>query len=451
MPDSDSAPIIVSGRSIERSDQVAIGGPVHEGGIDPAGGETPDEGESANMMQTDASRIRMYEHILDATSDAIFVVSPDGDMTLQYVNESAMRTFRRLENPTLSRDSLIGQPMAFLGYPESITERLRNAVQRASVEKRAVEQYTLTRPNGTSHQFECVMNRVEFDGGVRGVVVVTRDLASHEAADLVRGEILSAEQRAREDAERAVHLRNDFLSTAAHDLKTPLTAAQGRAQLLRRHLERAGGDLSRLDLERMETHIEGVQAAIIQMTHQISELQDVAFLQIGRPLALSLASTDVVTLVAECIDRVSRSEGVRPVVTFTHPDREVVVALDPVRMTRVIDNLLSNAVKYGRPPLAHIDVSISLSPDGDDEEVRVQVADDGIGIPAADLAGVFVRFARASNVGDIHGQGVGLAGARQIARQHGGDLTVASVEGRGSTFTLAIPRGTTADTEERPD
>lgn len=358
-----------------------------------------------------------------------------------------MDMVRLLARMPTTRADLPGKPLAWLGYPEAFAERMRAAVRKALAEGRAVDQYTLTGIDGTPYGFECVLNRVDGDGMARGVIGISRSLAPRETADRVRMEILGAEQRAREDAERAVHLRNDFLSTAAHDLKTPLTAAQGRAQLLRRHLERADGDLSRLDLERMETHIDGVQAAIVQMTHQISELQDVAFLQIGRPLALSLASTDIVTLVAECISRVSRNDGVRPVVTFTHPEGEVVVVLDPVRMTRVIDNLLSNAVKYGRPPEAHIDITISIRANGTDDEVVVRVTDDGIGIPVADLEGVFARFGRASNVGAIHGQGVGLAGARQIARQHGGDLTVTSVEGEGSTFTLVIPRDGTAARE----
>ncbi|MGN6033511.1 MAG: PAS domain-containing sensor histidine kinase [Thermomicrobiales bacterium] len=397
-----------------------------------------------------STRIQMYEDILDSASDTIFVLSPDEEMRFIYLNESTLRSVRTLAGADLTRDDLIGRPVAILGYPPEFMDRVWAAMQRALSGQPSVEQYTLRRLDGTTYGFECVMNVIRLADGRQGVVGVTRDLGPRETAALTRGETLGAEQRARQDAEQAVHLRNDFLSTAAHDLKTPLTAAQGRAQLLRRHLLRANGDPAALDLERIETHIEGVQAAITQMAHQISELQDVAFLQIGRPLNLNVASTDLVTLTAECIGRVSRSEAIRPVIAFRHPDDPVIVPVDPVRMTRVIDNLLSNAVKYGRPPEAHIEITLSVRADGDDEEVVVQVADDGIGIPAADIPGVFARFVRASNVGDINGQGVGLAGARQIARQHGGDLTVESREGEGSVFTLVIPRNL-VHPEQLPD
>lgn len=397
-----------------------------------------------------SARIQMYEDILDSASDTIFVLSPDEEMNFVYLNESALRSVRMLARADVTRDELIGQSVAILGYPPDFLRRFWMAMQRALAGEPAVEQFTLPRLDGTTYGFECAMNVIRLVDGRLGVVGVTRDLGPRETAALTRGETLGAEQRARQDAEQAVHLRNDFLSTAAHDLKTPLTAAQGRAQLLRRHLQRANGDPAALDMERIETHIEGVQAAITQMAHQISELQDVAFLQIGRPLNLNVAATDLVTLVAECIQRMSRSEAIRPVVSFQHPDEPVIVLLDPVRMTRVIDNLLSNAAKYGRQPEAHIEITIEVQPDGDEEDVVVRVADDGIGIPAADIPGVFARFVRASNVGNIHGQGVGLAGARQIARQHGGDLTVESQEGEGSVFTLVIPRTASVAADQLP-
>lgn len=406
--------------------------------------------ESGPVMM-DTARIRMYEHILDSASDSIFVLSADAAMRFIFVNDASVRSVRSLVGPGISRDDLIGKPLLALGYPEAFMSRFREAILRAIATGTAIDRFTLPRLDDTVYAFECSLNRFAVDGLPPSVVGITRDLGPREAAELLRGETLSAEQRARQDAEQAVDLRNDFLSTAAHDLKTPLTAAQGRTQLLRRHLQRADGDPAALDLARIETHIEGVQAAITQMTHQISELQDVAFLQIGRPLTLSVAMTDIVTLVAESIRRVSRSDAIRPVVSFAHPDDPVMVALDPVRMTRVIDNLLSNAVKYGRPPEVHIAVRLSLRPDGEGDEVVVEVEDDGIGIPAADLPGVFARFVRASNVGDIHGQGVGLAGARQIARQHGGELTVESTEGEGSVFTLVIPRGAILASEPMPD
>jgi PAS domain S-box-containing protein len=385
----------------------------------------------------EGSRLRMYEHILDSTSDNVVVLSAEQELTLVYVNRSAVRNAGMLLDPTMTREDLIGKPLIWLGLPPEFVERFRQNVQRTLTEGRAVDHYILPRTDGTLYGFEAVHNRIVFDDGRQGAVVITRDLGMRAILELQRGQLLSDEQRARADAEQAVNLRNDILATAAHDLKTPLTAAQGRTQLLNRHLQRANGDLQALDLARMQTHIDGIQAAIMQMTRQITELQDVAFLQIGRPLMLKLAETDLVGLIDECISRVSRGGGIQPQIRFEHPAEPVMVTLDPGRMTRVIDNLLSNAIKYGHPPIVQIVIGLQIASCG---TVTVTIADDGIGIPVADLPGLFVRFVRGSNVGEIAGQGVGLAGARQIARQHGGDLTVESVVGIGSTFTLVLPR-----------
>lgn len=389
------------------------------------------------FRMVEGSRLRMYEHILDSTSDNVVVVSAEPDLTLVYVNQSAVRNAGMVLDPTLTREDLIGKPLIWLGMPPDFVERFRLNVQRTIADGRSVDHYILPRTDGTLYGFEAVHNRIVFDDGRQGAVVITRDLGMRAIIELQRGQMLSDEQRARADAEHAVDLRNDILTTAAHDLKTPLTAAQGRTQLLNRHLQRADGDPQALDLARMQTHIDGIQAAILQMTRQITELQDVAFLQIGRPLMLRLAETDLVALIDECISRVGRNSRIQPQIRFAHPTEPLIVTLDSGRMTRVIDNLLSNAIKYGRPPVVQISITIAVARYG---TVTVTIADDGIGIPVADLPGLFVRFVRGSNVGEVAGQGVGLAGARQIARQHGGELTVESVEGVGSTFTLVLPQ-----------
>lgn len=389
------------------------------------------------IRMVEGSRLRMYEHVLDSTSDNVVVVSAEVDLALVYVNQSAVRNAGLLLDPTLTRDDLIGKPLIWMGFPPEFIERFRANMQRTLIDGRAVDHYILPRTDGTLYGFEAVHNRIVFDDGRQGVVVITRDLGMRAILELQRGQLLSNEQRARADAEQAVDLRNDILATAAHDLKTPLTAAQGRTQLLNRHLQRANGDLEALDLARMQTHIDGIQAAIVQMTRQITELQDVAFLQIGRPLMLKLAETDLIGLINECISRVSRGGEIQAQIRFERPNEPVMVMLDPGRMTRVIDNLLSNAIKYGHPPVVQIVIGVAIASCG---TVTVTIADDGIGIPVSDLPGLFVRFVRGSNVGEIAGQGVGLAGARQIARQHGGDLTVESVEGVGSTFTLVLPQ-----------
>jgi signal transduction histidine kinase len=109
---------------------------------------------------------------------------------------------------------------------------------------------------------------------------------------------------------------------------------------------------------------------------------------------------------------------------------------DVRRLERVLANLLENAVKYS-PDGGEIVVRVAR--DDADSTAVLQVADTGVGIPAADLPHVFERFYRAGNVGEIQGTGIGLAGVRQIVEQHAGSIAVESCPGIGSTFTVRLP------------
>src|SRR5262249_40316336 len=112
---------------------------------------------------------------------------------------------------------------------------------------------------------------------------------------------------------------------------------------------------------------------------------------------------------------------------------------DPVRLERVIANLLDNAIKYS-PNGGTIVVTIRRDESAGRPGATLAVADQGIGIPAEDVPHVFERFHRGQNVvGRFAGTGFGLAIARQIVEQHGGSITVASVEGAGTTFSIWLP------------
>ena len=108
-------------------------------------------------------------------------------------------------------------------------------------------------------------------------------------------------------------------------------------------------------------------------------------------------------------------------------------------MRRVLDNLLANAIKYS-PGGGRIDVALRREARADGAWAVLTVRDEGVGIPAADVAHVFERFRRGSNVTrQFAGTGIGLSGARRIVEQHGGTIEVVSEEGKGSTFTIALP------------
>jgi signal transduction histidine kinase len=178
------------------------------------------------------------------------------------------------------------------------------------------------------------------------------------------------------------------------------------------------------------------------MNSIIEEILDFSKLQAGVPLPLSNRSADLVQLVQRVAEECRQSNPHHAIVVDSAVPHLVAV-WDPSRLERVFANLLDNAVKYS-PSGGAIRVEIERErwegQRGERGWVRVKVIDQGIGIPTADLPHVFEWYRRASNADEwAGGTGIGLAGSRQVVEQYGGSITVESVEGEGSTFTVSLP------------
>jgi signal transduction histidine kinase len=174
------------------------------------------------------------------------------------------------------------------------------------------------------------------------------------------------------------------------------------------------------------------------MAAQIQELLDVASLQAGQPLNLKFDAVDLMKLTRRVIDEYLESTRQHHIHLETQ-EAQLLCMGDEMRLDRVVTNLISNAIKYS-PNGGSINVTVTRSIWDDNQYAILSVADQGIGIPAADMPRLFTPFQRGSNViGQIRGTGLGLASVRDIIEQHGGQITVESEEGRGSTFTLWLP------------
>jgi signal transduction histidine kinase len=233
--------------------------------------------------------------------------------------------------------------------------------------------------------------------------------------------------------------RETFLASLAHDLRTPLTASMGYAQMLRRAVTRPHHRLAREQLAEWAGIIETNAARAAAL---LDELLDIARLEGGHSLNLERRPTDLVSLVKSVADAYQLGTT-RHRITVESDQPTLLGEWDPVRLTRVLDNLLGNAVKYS-PEGGAIDVTISSDNtciSSDSAFAIVAVTDHGLGIPEVELSRVFEHFYRGQNVAEqVAGSGVGLAGARHIVEQHGGSITVTSQEGLGSTFTVRLPR-----------
>jgi signal transduction histidine kinase len=249
--------------------------------------------------------------------------------------------------------------------------------------------------------------------------------------------LLERERFARERAEASVRLRDRFLASVSHDLRNPLSAILGHAQLARLR----AGRLPEPQRDQLQQSQDSIVASVKHMTAALDELLDLAQLQAGEWLALRPEPTDLVALARRgAANQHAASETSQIEVVTETP--ELVGWWDMARLERVLGNLLSNAVKYS-PDDGRIRVSLARKQTDGQEWAVLRVEDHGIGIPESDLAHVFEAFRRAGNAAGVSaGTGLGLAGSREIVQQHGGHISVQSREGFGSTFTVELPLGT---------
>jgi signal transduction histidine kinase len=253
-----------------------------------------------------------------------------------------------------------------------------------------------------------------------------------------------AEARATELALRETTRRMDeFLSIAAHELKTPLTSLKGYMQLAERRIaqsvrdEQAGDRAGRSALDAVYQMLQQVHTQISRIERFTSDLVDVSRIQAGR-LEMRLAPCDLATIVREAVDEQRLTVPARAIEVDMPPGAAVAVLADADRIGQVVTNYLTNALKYSAEGTA---VTVGLEVDG--AMARVWVRDAGPGIPAAEQKCIWERFYRAPGIEHRSGSGIGLGMglyiSRTILERHRGHVGVHSQPGSGSTFWFTLP------------
>jgi two-component system sensor histidine kinase SenX3 len=227
------------------------------------------------------------------------------------------------------------------------------------------------------------------------------------------------------DARRVESVRRDFVANVSHELKTPIGALGLLAETI------ASAD----DVEVVRRLAEQLVRESDRLGRIVDDLLDLSLIE--AQAAPTREPTPVHVLVEEAVERLGALALARGIPLRTEPaDEDLMVRCDPTQLVSAITNLLDNAVKYSDHGQ---EVEVGAVPEGD--QVVVCVRDHGIGIPSRDLERVFERFYRVDKARSraTGGTGLGLSIVRHVAEAHGGEVTVESTEGEGSTFRLAIP------------
>jgi NtrC-family two-component system sensor histidine kinase KinB len=340
------------------------------------------------------------EAVMEAIEDGLVVLDPDG--MVMHVNEVACAILE------VEREKVVGQRFDALAsrHPHylRVREAAREMAQHPEHEGERVEIALFLR--GRDHYF--VLRPTSFrtpEGEPGGLILALQDVTYFR------------DQEAR---------REHLVATLSHELGTPITSLRMAVELL-------GRASQRLDPEQRE---------LVAAAHEdVVRLQDVSrrFLDLARSRATSIAlergELDVAAVVERVVRIFAAQAKEKGVAIETHAEAAGSVVGDETKLTWALSNLLANALRY-TPAGGKIEVEA----DAADGEVQLSVRDTGPGIPPEQQERVFERYAQSAQAGDIGGAGLGLAIVRDIVQAHGGRILLDSAPGRGTRFTLALPR-----------
>jgi PAS domain S-box-containing protein len=252
-------------------------------------------------------------------------------------------------------------------------------------------------------------------------LVLAQSLAQRIALALDNAQLYRA-------ARQAVHIRDEFLSVASHELKTPITTLLLAVQAVQR-ITRQGHLPPPEYLTRRLTTVEDQSK---RLAHLVNDLLDISRIVEGQ-LQLEPQAMDLRTLTRQVLDQFQEELAQAGCPVTLDAPAPVPGTWDPARIEQVLTNLLTNAMKYGRGQ----PITVTVTHEG--TQARLVVRDEGIGIPREHLERIFGRFERAVAPGKYGGMGLGLYIARQIVEAHGGEIHVVSAPGQGATFTVTLP------------
>ncbi len=350
------------------------------------------------------------ESILHNSSDAVILLHADG--SIQQTNP------RFDELLGYERDELFREDLSRIITMENLEGWSQIIDAGAAGNKYARFEVLAKRKDGSVFPADAALAAFSLQQET-GIICSLRDISQQKQLEQ---ELRTAFERQKELAE----LKSRFISTVSHEYRTPLAIIYTSSSMLLKYSDR-------MTREQQQPYLENIKAHVNRLTALLDDV-----LEISRTDTLGGESfnPEVVNIADACREIIDDMRQVYP----DHPVELLVVdeippvAADVKLLRQIISNLLSNAFKYS-PPQRAVQVSLAFS----SNEVVMKVKDEGMGIPEEDLNKLFGIFHRARNVGDIAGTGLGLAIVKNAVEVHQGRISVESVVGEGSVFTVVLP------------
>jgi PAS domain S-box-containing protein len=371
--------------------------------------------------QSVADLEELFHLLIENVRDyAIFILAPDGRALTWNAGVERMLGY--------AEQNFIGLEFGRLFRPaerEAATEEMKKA---ASTGRSDDERWHVRKDGGELWITGVLTALRDPVGNLRGYVKIMRDTTAQRHAELEREDLLRRELVAREQAERANRIKDEFLAIVSHELRTPLNAILGWARML------ADGQL---DARRAKRALETIERNARAQAQLVADLLDVSRVATGK-LQLNLQPVSLQDLMKATYDSVHHAANAKDVrISMSTKGDPAPIEGDPERLQQVLLNLLGNAIKF--TPSGG---SIELQLERRERDIELRVRDTGQGIAADVLPRVFDRFQQGAN-GGAHagGLGLGLTIARHIVEAHLGSIEAYSDgEGKGATFIVRLPQ-----------
>jgi PAS domain S-box-containing protein len=375
---------------------------------------------SEEMLRNSEERYRI---VAETASEAIITI--DHDSKIVFANRAAERIFG------YSLDEIIGSDLSML-IPDFMGSRDQMGLTAdldGSDRKMSWDSVGLLGRHQNGREVPLELSFSEFmRDGKPNFTGIARDITERKMVEAQQAELLTREQAARSEAERANRTKDEFLATLSHELRTPLTAMLGWTWMLRAR---------ELDNETYLRAVDTIERNVRAQAQLIDDLLDVSRIITGK-LRLEVVPADLAPVIEAAIDTARPAAAAKGIQLHTELDPTANrIVCDPARMQQVVWNLLSNAVKF-TPKNGRVTVSLKRT----DAEVEIGVSDTGPGIAEEFIPHVFDRFRQAdSSTTRLHGGlGLGLAIVRHLVELHGGTVKVENrTDGQGTSFVVSLP------------
>lgn len=329
------------------------------------------------------------EAILESLIEGVIAI--DGEKKVTYANDMALKLLG------FKREDLIGKDFTVTNLPSCYA--LLATCQR---EKKALTD-TLTFTKGNSKTYLDIVAAPK--GADSGAILVLQDKSSHY---------------------KLLEMRKDFIANASHELKTPITIIRGFAETLHDN-----PDLPKeMTLDVTNKIVNNCQrmTTLIKDLLTLSDIENIPHYR--------LVDCDLYEIINNCSNTLNEVFPEAKISIETSKPKEMHIHADPSLIELAMMNLIENGIKYSKPPAI-----INISLEKFEEEIKITIADQGIGIPASDLEHIFERFYTVDKAHSrkLGGSGLGLAIVQTIIHKHFGQISVASEFGKGTTFTILLP------------